>query len=129
MSRKGFTLIELVMVIVIIGILAAVAIPKFINLQQEAKHAVCLSNAGAIRTAISNFYAQCNLNATSINGSIAYDTATCFPNTTELATLTSAFAQNYFSEQSLPPVPDAVATWSAAYDAATGVINTSQCCP
>lgn len=37
--KKGFTLIELVMVMVILGILSAVAIPTFFNLQDEAKEA------------------------------------------------------------------------------------------
>ena len=38
-NRKGFTLIELVMVIVILGILTAVAVPKFIDLRTEAQTA------------------------------------------------------------------------------------------
>ncbi len=36
-SEKGFTLIEIIAVLVILGILAAVAIPKFTNLQDEAR--------------------------------------------------------------------------------------------
>ena len=50
-AKNGFTLIELIIVIVILGILAAVAIPKFIDLRSEAEKSAVESFAGAISTA------------------------------------------------------------------------------
>ncbi len=50
--KKGFTLIELVMIIVIIGILAAFAIPKFSRVTDSARISAELSTAYAISTAI-----------------------------------------------------------------------------
>ncbi|WNO06241.1 pilus assembly FimT family protein [Rhodoferax mekongensis] len=48
--QSGFTLIELVMVIVILGILSAVAIPKFVDLRGDAQTAATQALAGAITT-------------------------------------------------------------------------------
>lgn len=57
-SKKGFTLIELVMVIVILGILSAIAIPKFVDLTGEAKIAATKSGLGAIRSVAAIEYAK-----------------------------------------------------------------------
>ncbi len=56
-SEKGFTLVELIMVIVIVGILSAVAVPKFINLTGAAQDAKCAANRGAINSAVAMTYA------------------------------------------------------------------------
>jgi MSHA pilin protein MshA len=49
--QKGFTLIELVVVIALLGILAAFAIPRFASLEREARSAVVQGLAGSIRSA------------------------------------------------------------------------------
>lgn len=51
-NEKGFTLIELVMIIVILGILAAVAVPRFVNLRDDALAASHQAYIGGLRAAI-----------------------------------------------------------------------------
>lgn len=67
---KGFTLIELVIVIAIIGILSAVAIPKFIDLQSNAQTAATNAVAGALGAANAANYAARKL-STSLGISVA----------------------------------------------------------
>lgn len=54
----GFTLIELMLVVAIIGLLAAIALPKFADLVIKAKEAAIRGKLGTVRSAISIYYAD-----------------------------------------------------------------------
>lgn len=56
--QSGFTLIELVIVIVVLGILAALAVPRFISLQREARIAVIDSLFNSVRSGSNIVYAK-----------------------------------------------------------------------
>ncbi len=55
-NKKGFTLIELMIVVAIIGILAAIAIPKFAELIRKSSEGASKGNLGALRSAMSIYY-------------------------------------------------------------------------
>ncbi|MFH1701492.1 MAG: prepilin-type N-terminal cleavage/methylation domain-containing protein [Candidatus Zixiibacteriota bacterium] len=57
-KNSGFTLIELVIIIVVLGILAAIAIPKYQDITSDAKEASCRGALGGLRSAITIYYAN-----------------------------------------------------------------------
>jgi prepilin-type N-terminal cleavage/methylation domain-containing protein len=58
LNPSGFTLIELVTIIVILGIIASVAVPKYADLSLDAKRNTCASSLMNMRSAISGWNAQ-----------------------------------------------------------------------
>jgi MSHA pilin protein MshA len=90
-TRSGFTLIELMAVVLILAILAGVALPKFFNYQSQAKVASCKGTLGGVRAGIANFYS---------NTAISLGTA-AYPTLAELtsgATMQEAIPENPYDD-------------------------------
>lgn len=116
---RGFTLVELIAVIVVLAILAGVAIPKYFDYSAKAKESAAKGTLGGVRSAIANFYAN-----SAVNGSAAFPTLVQL--TTTGTVLQEPIAANPYNN--LATV--IAASWTTAqvvsgtggwnYDAATG---------
>ena len=76
-ERKGFTLIELIMIIVILGILAAVAIPKYLDLSYQAKSSAEKGVVGGVRAGIMTYFANNKTYPASLDANGTFASGNC----------------------------------------------------
>ncbi|MBU0694351.1 MAG: prepilin-type N-terminal cleavage/methylation domain-containing protein [Candidatus Omnitrophica bacterium] len=109
-KKKSFTLIELIIIIVIIGLLAVVSIPKFINLKRDAQKASCFGSSASIQTALSLYYSRRAIASTAQ-----------FPESLHEVT----FYTGYFADRTLPDHP-LNWDWNSYYSSSTGFLYTGK---
>ena len=126
-KQQGFTLIELMIVVAIIGILAAVALPAYNNYTTRAKVSEVVMAASAGRTAISEYVAATNSGSGSIPVDLVENNATQYVASVTNADTGVITATAATGAGALPAAAAGTITLSPTIDAANGVITAWDC--
>jgi MSHA pilin protein MshA len=115
--KKGFTLIELIMIIVVLGILAAVAVPKYVDLTTSANAAAESGVVGGVRAGILTYFAQYKAYPATLDSATVAACASaniCFNTVLQQGGITSAWTKASATTYTGP------AATTYTYTAATG---------
>ncbi len=130
-ARKGFTLVEILIVVVILGILAAIVIPQFTDASTEAKESALASDLQMMRSQIELYKIQHNDNppspATSFEAQMTEPTDVTGAAGADYGPYMQKVPTNPFNDSSIVTATDGIADITGAsgwdYDAATGEIH------